>query len=438
MNSRPSRVRRRNIAASIAMTAAVALTVTACSADGSDTGADGVTTIKVLNWEPGGSEFWDATVAAFEAAHPDIKVELETVPFDRYPEVQGPYITSKTGPDVMANNAGLELFDRVSAYVELPDEVLAAGEDLLTYSGACLDFDTANPCYGLPFSYQGNVMYYNKQVLAEAGLDPEAPPTTWEEFGAACDAVSAAGKTCLALGLTGVFPAYWDFPEVAKNYLSEDDVRAVLKGELDWTDPKMVSVLEGLASITDAGWNNSNAPSITMLPDGADLFQSGQAAFAGTILSDAVNWQAFGEAIGPENLGAMLWPAIVPDAPRVKQFSGIEGSVYGVTTWSTKQEAAFEFVKWMAGAENGQLWAEIVNGQPLNTQVDTSAFPDSPALQQIQEIIADPTLHVGVMLSGQETDALARGWQQVALGQLTVDDWAAQMQTALENSPGKQ
>ena len=141
----------------------------------------------------------------------------------------------------------------------------------------------------------------------------------------------------------------------------------MLKGELNWTDPKMIKILEGLASITEAGWNNSNAPSISMLPDGADNFQSGQAAFAGTILSDAVNWQAFGEALGDENLGAMLWPAIVPTAERVHQFSGIEGSVYGVTTWSDKKDAAFEFVKWMAGAENGQLWAEIVNGQPQFT-----------------------------------------------------------------------
>ena len=72
--------------------------------------AQDVTTIKVLNWQPGGAEYWDALVPAFEKANPDVKVELETVPFDRYAEVQGPYITTRSGPDVMENNAGLELF----------------------------------------------------------------------------------------------------------------------------------------------------------------------------------------------------------------------------------------------------------------------------------------------------------------------------------------
>lgn len=428
------RPRRLSLPAVAAVAAFAMIGVAGCSASG---GIEGITTIKVLNWEPGGSEFWTATVAAFEKENPDVKVELETVPFDKYPEVQGPYITSKSGPDVMANNSGLELFDRRSAYVELPADVLAAGDELLTFSGACLDYDVTNPCFGMPFSYQGNVMYYNKLVLAEAGLDPENPPATRAEFDKACDAVAAIGKTCQALGLTGIFPAYWNFPEVARNYLTEDDMRDIMRGDLPWTDPKMVKILEGLAEITASGWTNSSAPSISMLPDAADIFQGGQAAFAGTIISDAVNWQAFDEALGKENVGAMLWPAIEPDAPLANSFSGTEGSVYGVTSWSTKQEAAFKFVKWMASAENGQLWASMVGGQPLNKNVDKSVMPDSPTLAQIQDIVANPTLHVGVLLSGQEADALGRGWQEVMLGQTDVNEWAAQMQTALDNSPSK-
>lgn len=432
---RPSlHARRPGVTAAAAIAVLAVLGVSGCSVEAGDSGS---TTIKVLNWEPGGAEFWEATVSAFEDEHPDIKVELETVPFDKYPEVQGPYITSKTGPDVMANNAGLELFDRRSAYVELPDDVRAAGDELITFTGACLDYDKSNPCYGMPFSYQGNVMYYNKLVLAEAGLDPADPPSNRDEFAEACEAVTAIGKTCQAIGLTGTFPAFWDFPEVARNYLTENDIRDVMRGDMPWTDPKMVKTLEGLAEITASGWTNDSAPSISMLPEGAAIFESGQAAFAGTIISDAVNWKAFGEAIGDENLGAMLWPAIVEDAPLAKSFSGTEGSVYGVTSWSTKQEAGFEFVKWMASVENGQLWAEIVGGQPLNVNVDKSVLPDSPALLQIQDIIATPTLHVGVLLSGQEVDALARGWQQVMIGQITVEDWTAQMQVALEASPSK-
>ena len=154
---------------SLAASALVALAMTA-SAQAQDT-----TTIKVLNWQPGGPEYWTALVKAFETENPNIKVELETVPFDRYPEVQGPYIATRSGPDVMQQNAGLELFDRRVAYQELPADVLAAGDDLLTRSGGCLNYDLTQACYGLPFGFQGNVMYYNKAVLSEASVSRLSP-----------------------------------------------------------------------------------------------------------------------------------------------------------------------------------------------------------------------------------------------------------------------
>jgi ABC-type glycerol-3-phosphate transport system substrate-binding protein len=361
---------------------------------------------------------------------------MQSVPFDKYPEVQGPYVTSQSGPDVMSNNAGLELFDRRNAYQPIKD-IATIGKDLLTYSGACEGFDPSKTCYAVPFSYQGNALYFNKKVLTAAGLDPANPPATWDEFGAACDKVKAIGKTCLAMGLQGVFPAYWNFPEIARNYLTEADIRSMLTGGLKWTDPKMVNVLTKLAEITAKGWSNKTAASITMLPDGADIFQRGDAAFAGTIISDAVNWEAFGKALGEENLGVTRWPVIDPSAPLAKKFSGIEGAVYGVTKWSQHKAAGLEFITWLAGKENGDLWVKYGKGQPLNKLVDKSLLPTAPAYQQIQQLIAAPTLHSGVMLSGQETDALARGWQQVALGQLTVDKWSQQMQVALDASPTK-
>ncbi|MEU5552086.1 ABC transporter substrate-binding protein [Micromonospora sp. NPDC047793] len=426
---------RRRLTGVLAAGVATAAMLAGCGGGGD--AADGPVTLKVLTWEPGGSEYWQQVKTTFEASHQNIKLDLQSVPFDKYPEVQGPYITSQSGPDVMANNAGLELFDRRGAYVPLGDRAAEINKDLVTYSGACEGFDTSKACFGVPFSYQGNVLYFNKDVLRGAGLDPENPPATWDEFGTACEAIKNSGKTCLALGLSGTFPAYWDFPEIARNYLTEDDIRGLLAGTLSWKDPKLVQVLEKLAEITTKGWTNKNAPSITMLPDGADIFQRGDAAFAGTIISDAVNWEAFGKALGDDKLGVTRWPVINQSAPLAGKFSGIEGAVYGVTQWSEKKEAGLEFITWLAGKENGELWVKHAKGQPLNKNVDPALLPSSPAFKKIQEFVAEPTLHAGVMLSGPEADALARGWQQITLGQLTVDKWADQMQQALERSPTK-
>jgi ABC-type glycerol-3-phosphate transport system substrate-binding protein len=427
----------RNLGISIVV-ASLTMSLATVMQIGPSSGAP-VTTIKVLSWEPGNAKFWKNTVAAFEKANPTIKVKMQNVPNNQYMQVQGPYITSKSGPDIMANNAGLEIADRKSAYLPLPGSMLAiAKKNLVSYSGACLGFNPKNPCYGIPFSYQGNVMYYNKALLTKAGLDPENPPKTMAEFGVACKAIKASGNTCLALGLQGQFPSYWDFPEIARNYLTEADMRSVLAGKMPWTNPKMVKVLQGLATVTSSGWTNTDAPSIAMLPDAANLFSSGKAAFAGTIISDAVNWQAFGTALGDENVGAMLWPTLVSNAPLANSFSGIEGSVYGVTAWSKNRAASFKFLEWLAGPVHASLWVKDVGGISLYRNVDKKALPSSPALAQILKIIAKPTLHVGVLLSSQETDALSRGWQQVALGEITVAEWTASMQAALEASPSKQ
>ena len=437
----------------------IALLIAACAGSSEDTtsstsddGTAGSTTtsgeaetpsgetveLNVLGWAPGGQEYWDAAAAAFEASNPNIDIVFESVPFDRYFEVQGPIIAAQEGPDIMGNNAGLEMFERKDSYVVLneayPDRYAAAVEQLTTYAGACEGYVTTNPCYAVPFALQGNVMYYNRTILTDAGLDPDNPPATWEEFGSACEAIQGLGLTCLALGLTGPFPAFWDFPEVARNYLTEDEMRTLLTGEMDWTDEKFVSILQSLSEITLNGWTNEDAISISMLPEGADLFAAGQAAFAGTIISDAVNWLAFGEALGTENLGVTMWPAINPDAPLIDKFSGIEAGAWGITSWSEHPDEAMSFLEFLASEENAEIWVEFGEGFTLNKNISPDALPDDPNFRKIQEIISNPTLHAGVMLSGPEIDALARGWQQVTLGQITVQEWSESMQEALEGS----
>ncbi len=394
-------------------------------------------TIKLLNWEQGGPQYWDDAVKAFEAQYPWITVERESVPFERYYEIEGAYIASESGPDVMANNVGYELYERKDAYLPINDRIGPYVGDLISYRSGCLDFDPNKPCYGLPQSYQGNVMYYNRDILTEAGLDPDNPPQTWEDFGKACDAIKAIGKDCIAMG-TGHTIAYWNFPEVAKNFWqSEDDMLRFYRGEIPWTDPILRNTLEKMAEMAQNGWFQADVATTVMLPGGGDYFMSEKAAFVATIVSDVLNWKIWGDAMGYDKIGVMRWPAINPDAPLVRKFSGVEGFVHGVTAWSQHPDEAFMFVAWLAGTENANLFLQEAGGQPVNKTFDKSLVTNSPAFTEIQEIIQDSTLHTGIMASGRELDALSRGFQQIMTGDITVDDWVAMMQTALEESPEK-
>jgi ABC-type glycerol-3-phosphate transport system substrate-binding protein len=70
----------------------------------------------------------------------------------------------------------------------------ASQEDMDDFlPGLLSDLTYEDVVYALPFnrSYQG--VYYNKDLFRQAGLDPEAPPKTWDEYAAAVDAIDALG-----------------------------------------------------------------------------------------------------------------------------------------------------------------------------------------------------------------------------------------------------
>jgi len=46
-----------------------------------------------------------------------------------------------------------------------------------------------NEPFGLPYETDIRVLYYNKAALADAGLDPEKPPTNWDELTASADKI---------------------------------------------------------------------------------------------------------------------------------------------------------------------------------------------------------------------------------------------------------
>ena len=69
-------------------------------------------------------------------------------------------------------------------------------------------FDTLSPShirlatyndglYALPFATEGSVLLYNKGLFTQAGLDPEEPPTTWQEIHDDAVAIQNARLWCL-------------------------------------------------------------------------------------------------------------------------------------------------------------------------------------------------------------------------------------------------
>src|SRR5262249_8111577 len=56
-----------------------------------------------------------------------------------------------------------------------------------------------------PFNASTPILYYNKALFRAAGLDPDVPPKTWPEVGAAAERLRAAGVPC---GFTTHWPSW--------------------------------------------------------------------------------------------------------------------------------------------------------------------------------------------------------------------------------------
>lgn len=120
-------------------------------------------------------------IEMFEAENPDIIVEQETFPYDAYPARVAAALAAGEGPDVVQLFYGWLPAWAPAGYVEpLPAEYFDSEELAATFAPLVDAAKYQGEYYGLPTAVRSLALFYNADMLAEAGYD--APPTTWDEF----------------------------------------------------------------------------------------------------------------------------------------------------------------------------------------------------------------------------------------------------------------
>ena len=165
--------------------------------------------------EPVELDFWDMTwgpteyistaeklVEEFNASHPNIKVKYQSTPWSNWYQTFATAIASGTAPDI-STGAGYQAFqfaqiDAILPIDDLVEEMRAAGE-LAAYPDSTIEpLKVDGKQIAFPWNQDIRVMWYNKTLLDQAGVQP---PTTWEEFRAAAKAVSELGDDIYGLSL---------------------------------------------------------------------------------------------------------------------------------------------------------------------------------------------------------------------------------------------
>jgi multiple sugar transport system substrate-binding protein len=276
-------------------------------------------------------------VEAYNESHEN-QVELTVVPNDDY--------VAKVG--AAAGSGGLpDLFAADIVYV--PNWVEAGLFQDITSQIDGLDFDEINKGHlsagtvdgqehVLPFVLDLSMMFWNKELFAEAGLDPEVAPANLQEFADAAKAIQALNKpdtygTATGLNCGGCLVFTW-FPSVwadGEEVLSDDGMESLLASD---TAKDIYSTWKDL-------WDSG-----AVLPSSQD--EAGPTWTAG-----------FTEG----KVGLMFYPAtLLSSTPFDAGVAGIPGPEGGASTFvggdgigiskdSEQSAQAWNFLNWMMSEE---------------------------------------------------------------------------------------
>ncbi|WP_347038566.1 extracellular solute-binding protein [Glutamicibacter halophytocola] len=195
MSSKTSR--RLLTGTALALSATLGLTACGGSQDPSEAAAEGGE-LTIWAWEP----TLDAVVDAYEAEHPEVKIDLVNVGTgnDQYTALQNAISAGSGGPDL----AQIEYF--AMGQFELGEslaELNEFGADQLASqfaTGPWEGMSTDGSVYGLPMDSGPMAMFYNQSLFEKHNIQV---PKTWEEYAAAARKLHQADPKAYMVNDTG-------------------------------------------------------------------------------------------------------------------------------------------------------------------------------------------------------------------------------------------
>src|SRR5215204_6919152 len=143
-------------------------------------------------------------IAEFEAENPNIKIQIEEVPNADILTKLTAYAEANDLPDVIDGQFGLASFINLDAALDITDRVVAEGLDQ-SFIPVALQAATNSEgrILGLPFYTGTDALYYRTDHFEEVGLDPAAPPKTWDELAEAAKALTNPRAGRYGFGMYG-------------------------------------------------------------------------------------------------------------------------------------------------------------------------------------------------------------------------------------------
>jgi sn-glycerol 3-phosphate transport system substrate-binding protein len=212
----------------------------------------------------------------------------------------------------------------------------------------------------MPFNSSTPVLYWNKELLSKAGLDPNKGPTTWPELGEMAKKAVAAGAKC-------GFTPQWQTWTLIENYGAWHNLPYATKEngfggtdiELKFNDAPRIKLIQMMAD-----WSKDK----TFVYGGREgksdtLFNGGECAFRIGSSGSAAGAE---KALGQDKVGIGMMP-YSPDVIAKPQNSIIGGATLWVLQGRPKEEykGVAKFMTFLSSAPVQAKWHQETGYVPI-------------------------------------------------------------------------
>ena len=369
------------------------LLLASCGGGGSDDGATTGTLDFYTNkaaWEPDFDEL-------NEFSESEVDIELNTTGYsdaDQYDAFIRQSFRTQKSPGLFTWQTGSSLAELVeegliAQTTDIWDDAIEQGwiaedmRDAYTFKGEQ---------YCVPMNIAYWVMYYNKNIFEEQGLEE---PTTWEELDAVAEQLHDAGITPYYQTST-LFTFQWFQHLVAST--DPELYHGLSTGEVKYTDPEIVAAMETWRDQQDAGWFSDAGSTV----DPAVGLKQGDYAM--------LNFGSFFNG-SPDGAGMVsgvdydmfVIPAVNPDLEKIPV--AVESGPLCVAENSSQKTLGLAYSEWWMSPEAQTAWSEARGDVAFNPQAT----------------VADPMLEeLGTTVAGDDYERYDRYFEATPTPILTV------------------
>ncbi len=370
----------------------------------------------------------DGMVADFMSENPDIKVNAIYAGNYNDARIKALAALESGKPAQLSVMFSIDLYELMELDAIIPfDDVVKTDEEKAWlssfYPSLMENGQTAGKTWGIPFQRSTIVMYYNKDAFRAAGLDPEAPPATWDDIVAAGKKLTKDDQWGLMIPSTG-YP-YWMFSALA---MQNNEV--LMSGAGDETYFNKPGVVEALNFWKGLGSEHK------IMPEGTIEWGTLRKNFLEG--RTAMMWHSTGNLTAVKTKADFdFGVAMLPAGERRGTPTG-GGNFYIFKNTSDEERAAsMKLIKFMTSAQRSAEWS-VATGymgiSPASYETDTlkSYVSEFPPAAVARDQLEFATAELSTFQAGRVRKSLDDAIQAALIGSKSAEDALNEAQSAAD------